>query len=197
MDDLAASLHYRDLDEVPGLADVNTTAEAVADFCWERLAPSLRDRASTRSWYASGSRPTSTLPAKTLWTDGSCLRVAFVTVGDTGRETGGYLYNARVLAGLRKSGVEVEELVACGASPGGARAAAPRFGSIVRPFRLRRDRGRRPRPHRGRPAPGPLAGLPTRRDAGPRAAERRGPAADRAASGFTRSPCCARTASSP
>jgi 6-pyruvoyltetrahydropterin/6-carboxytetrahydropterin synthase len=42
LDDLAASLHYRDLNEVPDLAGVNTTAEAVADFCWERLAPSLR-----------------------------------------------------------------------------------------------------------------------------------------------------------
>ena len=43
VDDLAASLHYRDLNEVPGLEDVNTTAEAVADYCWERLAPPLRD----------------------------------------------------------------------------------------------------------------------------------------------------------
>ena len=43
VDDLASSLHYRDLNEVPGLEDVNTTAEAVADYCWERLAPTLRD----------------------------------------------------------------------------------------------------------------------------------------------------------
>ena len=42
--DLVATLNYCDLNEVPGLAGVNTTAEAVADFCWERLAPSLRDR---------------------------------------------------------------------------------------------------------------------------------------------------------
>jgi 6-pyruvoyltetrahydropterin/6-carboxytetrahydropterin synthase len=40
---LAASLHYRDLNAVPDLAGVNTTAEAVADYCWERLAPALRD----------------------------------------------------------------------------------------------------------------------------------------------------------
>ena len=40
---LASSLHYRDLDEVPDLAGVNTTAEAVAHYCWERLAPPLRD----------------------------------------------------------------------------------------------------------------------------------------------------------
>jgi 6-pyruvoyltetrahydropterin/6-carboxytetrahydropterin synthase len=44
VDDLAASFHYRDLNEVPGLAGVNTTAETVADFCWEGLAPSLRDQ---------------------------------------------------------------------------------------------------------------------------------------------------------
>ncbi len=44
VNDLAASLDYRDLNEVPGLARVNTTAEAVADYCWERLAPPLRGR---------------------------------------------------------------------------------------------------------------------------------------------------------
>ena len=43
-EDLAASLHYRDLDEVPDLAKLNTTAEMVAHHCWERLAPSLRGR---------------------------------------------------------------------------------------------------------------------------------------------------------
>lgn len=41
--ELAASLHYRDLDETPGLKGVNTTAEAVARHCWEELAPDLRD----------------------------------------------------------------------------------------------------------------------------------------------------------
>jgi 6-pyruvoyltetrahydropterin/6-carboxytetrahydropterin synthase len=43
VDELVASLDYRDLNEVPGLTGVNTTAEAVADFCWEWLAPSLRE----------------------------------------------------------------------------------------------------------------------------------------------------------
>ncbi len=43
-DELAASLHYRDLDEVPDLAGTNTTAESVARYCWERLAPPLRDK---------------------------------------------------------------------------------------------------------------------------------------------------------
>lgn len=39
---LASELHYQDLDEVDGLAGKNTTAEVVADFLWERLAPPLR-----------------------------------------------------------------------------------------------------------------------------------------------------------
>ena len=64
---------------------------------------------------------------------GGSLRVAFVTVGDTTRMTGGYLYNARVLAGLREGGVEVEELVAGGASPQEQLASAPRVGSMLNP----------------------------------------------------------------
>jgi glycosyltransferase involved in cell wall biosynthesis len=60
-------------------------------------------------------------------------KVAFITVGQTGRKTGGYLYNARVVTGLRGRGIEVEEVVACGASPGEQRAAAWRFGSAFDP----------------------------------------------------------------
>lgn len=41
LDRLVAELHYRDLGEVPGLAELNTTAENVAHFCWERLAAEL------------------------------------------------------------------------------------------------------------------------------------------------------------
>jgi 6-pyruvoyltetrahydropterin/6-carboxytetrahydropterin synthase len=56
VEDLAASLHYRDLDEVPDLAGVNTTAEAVASYCWEKLAPPLRgrnlDSLTVRIWEA-------------------------------------------------------------------------------------------------------------------------------------------------
>jgi 6-pyruvoyltetrahydropterin/6-carboxytetrahydropterin synthase len=44
VDGLASSLHYRDLNEFPDLAGVNTTAEAVADYCWEKLAPPLRNK---------------------------------------------------------------------------------------------------------------------------------------------------------
>ncbi len=39
--DLAAALHYRDLNTVPELAQANTTAEAVASYCWETLAAKL------------------------------------------------------------------------------------------------------------------------------------------------------------
>ena len=46
------------------------------------------------------------------------MRVAFVTVGDTERLTGGYLYNARVLLGLRENGVEIEEIVPFGVQTG-------------------------------------------------------------------------------
>lgn len=41
VEELASGLHLRDLDEVDGLAGSNTTAERVADYCWERLAPGL------------------------------------------------------------------------------------------------------------------------------------------------------------
>ena len=41
---LAGSMHYRNLNEVPGLAEVNTTAEAVASYCWDKLALPLRGR---------------------------------------------------------------------------------------------------------------------------------------------------------
>jgi glycosyltransferase involved in cell wall biosynthesis len=56
------------------------------------------------------------------------MRVAFITVGDTGRLTGGYLYNARVLTALRERGVGVEEIVPCGASPEEQEMAAPELG---------------------------------------------------------------------
>ena len=61
------------------------------------------------------------------------MRVAFVTVGDAGRLTGGYLYNARVISGLREAGVEVEEVLASGASLEEQRAAAPRLGCLLDP----------------------------------------------------------------
>ena len=51
---LAGSLHYMDLNEVSGLAEVNTTAEAVASYCWDKLAEPLRgqglDALTVRIW---------------------------------------------------------------------------------------------------------------------------------------------------
>jgi 6-pyruvoyltetrahydropterin/6-carboxytetrahydropterin synthase len=41
---LAGSMHYMDLNKVPGLVEVNTTAEAVAAYCWEKLARPLCGR---------------------------------------------------------------------------------------------------------------------------------------------------------
>lgn len=70
-----------------------------------------------------------TPPARMSWVD--LLRVAFVTVGDTSRRTGGYLYNARVITGLRALGVEV--IVAGGASPKEQRESASRLGFLVNP----------------------------------------------------------------
>jgi glycosyltransferase involved in cell wall biosynthesis len=54
-------------------------------------------------------------------------------VGDTGRKTGGYLYNARMVSGLRGKGFEVVEILACGASLEEQRRAAPRLGSTFDP----------------------------------------------------------------
>ena len=85
---------------------------------------------------ASGGLPTSTPPAEIPWIDEGPLRLAFVTVGGTQRLTGGYLYNARVISGLRGLGLEVEEVVPSGASPEEQRAAAPRLGSVLDPERF-------------------------------------------------------------
>lgn len=58
------------------------------------------------------------------------LRVAFLTVGDTSRLTGGYLYNARILEGLRERGVDVTEVVPCGASQEEQEASAPDLATL-------------------------------------------------------------------
>ena len=61
------------------------------------------------------------------------MRVAFVTVGDTKRRTGGYLYHAEVLARLREMGLEIEEIVPCGASPEEQKRAVDRMGNFLEP----------------------------------------------------------------
>lgn len=54
VEELAASLNYRDLNEMPDLAGINTTAESVAEYCWSRLSPPLRgqglDSLAVRIW---------------------------------------------------------------------------------------------------------------------------------------------------
>lgn len=45
VDALVERLNYRDLNEVEGLEQVNTTAEAMARYCWEQLASALRGSA--------------------------------------------------------------------------------------------------------------------------------------------------------
>ena len=55
------------------------------------------------------------------------MRVAVVTVGDPQRLTGGYLYNRRLLEGLRERGVGAEQVVASGASPEEQAGAANGF----------------------------------------------------------------------
>src|ERR687893_1906395 len=91
---------------------------------------------STRLRCATGNPPRPTRPAKTRWPEGVLLRVAFITVGDTGRKTGGYLYNGRVISGLRQRGFEIEEVVAGGASPEEQRTAALRLESAFDPSRF-------------------------------------------------------------
>ena len=67
-------------------------------------------------------------------TRGAPPRVAFVTVGDTGRLTGGYLYHAQLFARLRERGVSVEEVVPCGASPREQEEAVSYLGSVLNPL---------------------------------------------------------------
>ena len=64
------------------------------------------------------------------------MRVALVTVGDTRRLTGGYLYNRRLLDGLGDYGVGAEEVVPCGADSGEQAEAAAGFGVSFDPTRF-------------------------------------------------------------
>lgn len=57
-------------------------------------------------------------------------------MGDTGRLTGGYLYNRRLLDGLEARDVRVETSVPCGAEPGDQASAAPAFGDEFDPARF-------------------------------------------------------------
>jgi glycosyltransferase involved in cell wall biosynthesis len=57
------------------------------------------------------------------------MHIAFITVGDPTRLTGGYLYHAQLFAGLRAQGIVIDEIVASGAALDEQRAAAQRWGA--------------------------------------------------------------------
>jgi glycosyltransferase involved in cell wall biosynthesis len=66
------------------------------------------------------------------------MRVALVTVGDTARLTGGYLYHRVLLAGLRAAGIAADEIVAAPADLAAQLAARVAFAQAFdpRPYNL-------------------------------------------------------------
>ena len=61
------------------------------------------------------------------------MRIAFLTVGDPSRLTGGYLYHREVFARLRARGLSVTEISASGADVAAQLAAAPGLGARFDP----------------------------------------------------------------
>jgi glycosyltransferase involved in cell wall biosynthesis len=61
------------------------------------------------------------------------LQIAFITVGDSTRRTGGYLYHHEVHTRLRRRGHRVTEIVAGAVEPAAQRAAARSLGAQVDP----------------------------------------------------------------
>ncbi len=61
------------------------------------------------------------------------MRIAFLTVGDPSRLTGGYLYHREVFTRLRARGVSVTEIIASGADVAAQLAAAPELGARFDP----------------------------------------------------------------
>ncbi|MBC8162893.1 MAG: glycosyltransferase, partial [Roseiflexaceae bacterium] len=61
------------------------------------------------------------------------MHIAFITVGDTARLTGGYLYHARVFAILRERGLLIDEIVAATAGVDQQAARAAAFGAEFDP----------------------------------------------------------------
>ncbi len=61
------------------------------------------------------------------------MHIAFLTVGDPARLTGGYLYHREVFARLRARGIRVTEIVASGADLAAQLAAAPELGARFDP----------------------------------------------------------------
>jgi glycosyltransferase involved in cell wall biosynthesis len=63
------------------------------------------------------------------------MQIAFLTVGDPARLTGGYLYHRELFARLRARGVAVDQIVASGAGLEEQLAAAPALGARLDPRR--------------------------------------------------------------
>lgn len=61
------------------------------------------------------------------------MHIAFLTVGDPARLTGGYLYHRELFARLRAQGVQVTEVVASGADLAAQLAVAPEMGARFAP----------------------------------------------------------------
>lgn len=66
---------------------------------------------------------------------GGGLRLAFLTVGDPQRLTGGYLYHREIFARLRAHGVTIDQIVASGAGLEAQLTAAPGLGAQLNPLR--------------------------------------------------------------
>lgn len=64
------------------------------------------------------------------------MRVAFITVGDTARRTGGYLYHAEVFRRRRVPEIDITELSACAAAAAAQQAAQAAFGMAFDPLRF-------------------------------------------------------------
>ena len=63
------------------------------------------------------------------------MNIAFITVGDPTRLTGGYLYHAKVFALLRARGMVIDEVIASGAGRAAQAQAAAAFGRAFDPAR--------------------------------------------------------------
>lgn len=64
------------------------------------------------------------------------MRVAFITVGDPARRTGGYLYHAEVFRRLRSLGIGVTEISASAADSAAQKAAQSALGATFNPLRF-------------------------------------------------------------
>src|SRR5215208_3514971 len=142
-----------------GLEGVNTTAGAVAPYCWDKPGESLRgqglDSLTVRIWESP---------------DGYAAREDTLACWSPHARR---LHNGRGHRPQdRRLPVQRADYLRPAPERSGDRGGRGRWSIIrgaangrpttrlyVRPFQLRHDSGRCPRPHRGRPAPEPLAVL--------------------------------------